>query len=156
MCTSTLPAYEQASEAVVPRVRSLDDPASCLSAYLADQWLFAAASDVWSNSAKANRRRDVRIVVAFVETKVRGTSRPARTTHDNGVEHLVDHAGVRDIRTGNERGDRHAASIGQDVPFDAAFRAICRVRTREVPPFGAFTEALSNELHFNATPRRPW
>ncbi len=156
MCATSLPAYEQASEAVVPRVRSFDDPAPRLATDFAEQGLLTAPSDVWSNSAKANRRLDVLIVVAFVEAKVRGTSRPARTTHDNGIEHLVDHACVRDIRAGDERGDRHTASIGQDVPFDAAFRTICRVRPREVPPFGAFTEALSNELHFNATPRRPW
>lgn len=81
--------------------------------------------------------------------------RSARATHDNGVEHLADHCSVRHIRAADERRDRDAAAVGQNVALYAAFRPVRRVRPREVPPFGAFTEALSRELHFHAMPRRP-
>jgi hypothetical protein len=151
----SLPAYEQTAEAIVPRVRALDDPAPRFAAYLADQRLLAAPSNVRSNSAKANRRRDVRIVVAFVEAQVRWASRTARAAHDHRVEHVADHRGVGLVRSADQRSYRHATAVGQDVPFYATFCAVRRVRPREVPPFGAFTEALSSELHFQAMPRRP-
>jgi hypothetical protein len=150
------PAYEQATETVVPGVGALDDPAPRFAAYLSDQRRLAATSDVRSNSAKSKRRSDVRVVVALVETQVFGAPGASRAAHDDGVEHLADDVRIRHVRAGDERGDGHAASVGQDVPFDAAFRAVRRVWPREVPPFGAFTEALSSELHFSAAPRRPW
>lgn len=155
MSAASFPAHEQPPEAVVPRVRTLDDPASRLAAYLADERLFAAPSDVRSNSAQANRGRYVRVVVAFVETQVLGAPRAARAAHDHGIEHVVDHRGVRHVRSADERGDWHAAAVGQNVPLYATFRAVRRIWPREVPPFGAFTEALSRELHFHAMPRRP-
>lgn len=155
MSASSLPAYEQAAKAVVPRVCSFDDPASRLAAYLANQRLLAAPSDVRSDSAQANRRGYVRVVVAFVETQVFGAPRAARATHDNCVEYFADHRGVWHVRSADQRGDRHAAAVGQYMAFYAAFRPVRRVRPREVPPFGAFTEALSRELHFHAMPRRP-
>ena len=149
-------AHQQAAKSVVPGVGALDDPAPRLAVYLADEGLLAAASDVRSNPAKPNRGSNVWIVVPLVETQVLGPPRTARAAHDDSIEHLTDHARVRYVRAGDNGGDRHAAPVGQDVAFDAAFRTVRRVWTREVPPFGAFTEALSRELHFNAAPRRPW
>jgi hypothetical protein len=152
---ASLPTDKQAAKAIVPRVRALHDPAACLAAYLAEQRLLTTPSDVRTNSTQADRRRDVRVVVAFVETKVDRASRPTWATHDDSNKHFADHRGVGHVRSANERGERHAATIRQDMPFYAAFRAVRRVRPREVPPFGAFTEALSSELHFHAMPRRP-
>ena len=155
MRTAALPAHEQATEAVVPRVRALHDPAPRLSSHLTDQRLLAASSDVRSNSAEANRGRYVRVVVALVEAQVFWAPRSARATHDHSVEHLADHRGVWHVRAADERCDRYATTVSQDMALYAAFRAVRRVRSREVPPFGAFTEALSRELHFHAIPRRP-
>jgi hypothetical protein len=152
---TSLPAYEQATEAVVPRVGALDDPASRLATYFANEWLLAAPSDVRSNSAKANRRGDVRVVVALVEAQVLGAPRASGATYDYGVEHIANHRGVWHVRSADQRCDRHTAPVSQNMAFNATFRAIRRVRPREVPPFGAFTEALSRELHFQAIPRRP-
>lgn len=155
MSASALPAHEQAAKAVVPRICSLDDPAPWLSAYDPKQGLLPASSDVRTNSAQPNRRRDVRVVVALVETEVLGAARATRSPNRHSVEDFADHAGVGHVRAADQGGDRHAAPIGQDVSLYAAFRAVRRVRPREVPPFGAFTEALSSELHFHAIPRRP-
>lgn len=156
MSPAPFPADEQTAESVVPGVGALHDPAPRLTADLADKRRLASTPNVRSNSAEADRGSYVRVVVTFVEAQVLGAPRASRAAHDDGVEHLADHVRVRDVRAGDERGDWHAASVGQDVPFDAAFRTVRRVWTREVPPFGAFTEALSRELHFNAAPRRPW
>ncbi len=155
MRTAPLPAYEQATESIVPRVCTLDDPTPRLAAHFADKGLFAAPPDVRSNSAKANRGSYVRVVVALVEAQVFGASGAAWATHDNCVEHIANHRGVWHVRSADQRCDRHAAAVGQDMAFYAAFRPVRRVRPREVPPFGAFTEALSRELHFQAMPRRP-
>ena len=95
------------------------------------------------------------VVVALVEAQVFGASWTARAANDHGVEHVADHGSVRHVRSADHHGDRDAASIGQDVPLYAAFRAVRRVRAREVPPFGAFTEALSRELHFHRNATRP-
>jgi hypothetical protein len=152
---AALPAHEQATETVVPRVGAFHDPAPRLSSHLADQRLLATPSDVRSNSAETNRGRYVRVVVALVEAQVFWATRAARATHDDGVEHLADHGGVWHVRAADERCERHAAAVGQNVALYAAFRPVRRIRPREVPPFGAFTEALSRELHFHAMPRRP-
>ena len=156
MSPAPFPAHEQATESVVPGVGALDDPAARLSAYLADERRLTASPNMRSNPAEPNRGHHVRVVVTLVEAKVLWAPRTARTAHDDGVEHLADDARVRYVRAGDQRCERHAAPVGQNVSFDATFRAVRRVRTREVPPFGAFTEALSRELHFNAAPRRPW
>ena len=150
-----LPAYEQTTESVVPRVRALDDPTPRLAAHFADEGLLATPPDVRSNSAEANGGSYVRVVVALVEAQVFGASRAAWATHDNRVEHIADHGGVWHVRSADQRRDRHAAAVGQYMAFYAAFRPVRRVWPHEGPPFGAFTEALSRELHFHAIPRRP-
>ena len=149
------PSHEQTAEAVVPGVGALHDPATWLAADFADERWLAASSDVRSDPTQAKGGRDVRVVVALVEAQVLGSPRSTWATHDDGVEHFADHAGVRNVRAGDERGERNAATVGQDVPLYPAFRAVRRVWASEVPPFGAFTEALSSEVHFNAAPRRP-
>jgi hypothetical protein len=151
---STLPAYEQSTKAIVPRVGSLDDPSSGLSADNTKQGLLAASSDVGTDTAQSNRGRDVRVVVALVEAQVLGAAWATRAANRHSVEDFADHGSVRHVRTADQRGDRHAAPVGQNVALYAAFRSVRRVRPREVPPFGAFTEALSRELHFQEIPRR--
>jgi hypothetical protein len=150
-----LPSHEQAAEAVVPRVGAFDDPTPRLAADLADQRLFAAPSNMCSDSAYANRGGDVRVVVALVEAKVLRASRAAGTSHDHCIKNSADHRRVRHVGSADQCSERDTATVGQDVPFYATFRAVRRIWPREVPPFGAFTEALSRELHFHAIPRRP-
>ena len=154
MSTSTLPAHEQATKSVVPRVCSLNDPAPGLSADDTKQRLLATSSDVRTDTAQSDRGSDVRVVVTLIKTQVLGASRATRAANRHSVEDFADHGGIRHVRAGDQRRDRHAAPIGQNMPLYAAFRPVRRVRPREVPPFGAFTEALSSELHFQEIPRR--
>jgi len=97
----------------------------------------------------------VGVVVALVEADVFRATRAARTADGDCVEDLADHRSVGHVGAGDERCDRDATAVGEDVALYAAFRPVRRVRTREVPPFGAFTEALSRELHFQSMPRLP-
>lgn len=97
----------------------------------------------------------VEIVIAFVEAQVLRTTRSARSANDDAVENLADEPFVVHVRAGDAHRQRYAAAIGQDVPFDALFRPIGRVGARVVPPFGAFTEALSRDVHFHWMPRLP-
>ena len=150
-----LPAHEQAAETVVPRVGAFDHPPPRLAADFTDQRLFAASSNVRSDSAYANRGSDVPVVIALVQAKVLRASWAAGTSHDHCVKDSADHRGVRHVGSADQRSERDTATVGQDVPFYATFRAVRRIWPREVPPFGAFTEALSRELHFHAIPRRP-
>ncbi len=154
MRAPAFPPDEQAAKAVVPRVGSLHDPAPRLSADDTKQGLLAASPNVWTDPAQSNRGRDVRIVVALVEAEVHRSTRTTRATNRYSVEHFADHGGVRHVRATDQGCDRHSAAVSQNVAFNAAFRAVRRVRAREVPPFGAFTEALSSELHFQEIPRR--
>jgi hypothetical protein len=155
MSSATFPTDKQAAEAVVPGVGSLDDPPSRFAAHAPDKRLLSAATDVRTDTAKPNCGGDVRVVVALVETHVRGATRATRTADGDSVEDLADHRCVRHVGTGDERCDRDAACVGENMALYAAFRPVRRVRTREVPPFGAFTEALSRELHSQSMPRLP-
>jgi hypothetical protein len=148
-----LPADEETAKAVVPSVGALDDPAARLALNAPQQRLLPAASDVRNDPAGSDRRLGVWVVVALVEAEVLGAARAARRTSDHRVERLADEPLVVDVGAGDLGGQRDTPTIGQDVAFDAAFRAIRGVRASEVPPFGAFTMALSSEDHFHWTPR---
>jgi len=147
------PANQQSAEAIVPGVGALDDPATRPTPYPAQQGLLAAAADVRRDPARSNGGLGVLEVIALVEAQVMGSARAARGTQDHGIERLGDEPLVVDVGAGNLSGQRDAAAIGEDVAFHATFGAIRRVRAREVPPFGAFTMALSSEDHFHWMPR---
>jgi hypothetical protein len=150
---NALPAHEQAAKAVVPSVGALHNPAARLALHPAEQGLLAAAPDVGRDPASPNGSLRVGVVVALIEAEVHRATRAARRSHDHRVERLGDEPLVVDVGAGDLGGQRDAAAVRQDVAFDAAFRAIRRVRAGEVPPFGAFTMALSSEDHFHWMPR---
>lgn len=150
----SLVTNEQPAEEVMPAVGSLDDPPARLSAHAADERLFASPPDVRDDAPIANLAFGVRVVEAFVQAEVRRATRPAWCSKHDGVERRAGHPLVVDIRSGDLDGDRDAASVGQDVAFGAEFCAIGRIGARVVPPFGAFTLALSSEHHFRSTPTR--
>ena len=145
---------EQGSETIVPTVGSLDDPPSRLAANAPDERLLTAAPDVRDDVPDANLPFGVRVVEALVQAKILGPPRPAWRAKHDGVEGRSRHPLVVDVRAGDLDGDRDAPRLGQDVAFCAEFRAIGRVGTGVVPPFGAFTLALSSEHHLRSTPTR--
>ena len=147
------PAYEQTAEAVVPGVGAFHHPAAGLALDASQQGLLTPTPDMWRDSTNSNSRLSVLVVVSLVEAKVLGTARATRRAEDDRVERLADEPLVVDVGPGDLSSQRDPSAIGQDVPFDATFRTIRGVRAREVPPFGAFTMALSSEDHFHWMPR---
>ena len=150
---NSFPAHKQAAEAVVPGVGALHDPPARLALNAAQQRLLPAASDVRDDPAGSHGRLGVRVVVALVQAEVLGAAWAARRASDHRVEGLADEPLVVDVGAGDLGGQRDTPTVGQNVAFDAAFRPIRGVGASEVPPFGAFTMALSSEDHFHWMPR---
>lgn len=153
VAANPLPAHEQPTKAVVPSVGALHHPAAGLALDAAEQGLFATTADVGCDSAGPDGSLRVGVVVSLVEAEVLGTTRAARCTQHHRIESLGNEPLVVDVGAGDLGGQRDAAPVGQNVPLDAAFRAIRRVGAREIPPLGAFTMALSSEDHFHWIPR---
>ena len=149
-----LVANDQAPEKIVPAVGPLHDPAARLAAHAADERFFASPSDVGDDASVANFAFGVRVVEALVQAEIRGPTRPAWRPQNDRVERRAGHPLVVDVRAGDLHGDGNAACVGQDVAFCAEFCAIGGIGARVVPPFGAFTLALSSEHHFKSTPTR--
>lgn len=148
-----LPAHEQAAKAVVPGVGALHHPPARLALNTPQERVLPATADVRCDPTGTDGRLGVLVVVALVEAEVLGPARAARGTSDHRVERLADEPLVVDVGAGDLGGQRDTPAVGQDVAFDAAFRAIRGVRASEVPPFGAFTMALSSDDHFHWMPR---
>jgi len=145
---------DQAAEQVVPAVGPFHNPAARLAPHAADERLFASPPDVRDHAPIADLAFGVRVVEALVQAEVRRAARPAWRPKHDGVERRAGHPLVVDVCSGDLDGDRDAARVGQDVAFCAEFCAIGRIGARVVPPFGAFTLALSREHHFRSTPTR--
>jgi len=145
---------EQCPKAIVPAVGSLDDPAARLSTHAADERLLASPSDVRDDASITDLAFGVRVVEALVQAEVHRPTGPAWCAKHDGVERRAGHPLVVDVRSGDLDGDRDTAPVGQDMAFCAEFCAIGRIGARVVPPFGAFTLALSSEHHFKSTPTR--
>lgn len=149
----SLPAHEETAISVVPAVGAFDDPAPGLAADASDQRLLAAAADVRDDSALTRFGLGLTVVVALVEAEVVRTTDAAPGAKRHGIERLGHHPLVVDVRRCDLHSDGHAARIGQDVTLDAFLSAIGRVGTRMVPPFGAFTIALSRLHQRQSMPR---
>lgn len=143
---------EQRAKTIVPTVGAFDDPAARLASGAADQRWFAAPSNVRSHSAISDLFLGVGVVVALVEAEVlrhQGTSPTAK--HDR-IERRAGHPLVVDVGSSHLNRERDAAPVRQDVAFCAEFCTIGGTGARVVPPFGAFTVALSSEHHVRSTP----
>jgi len=84
----SLPSDEQFSEAVVPGVGALHDPAARLVLDPAEERLLAPAPNVGRDPANANGSLGVGVVVHFVEAEVLGPVWIARRTQDDSIEYL--------------------------------------------------------------------
>lgn len=151
-----LPTNTKSAEIVVPAVGALDHPASGLAPHAANQRRLTPASDVRSHASLPRLVLGVGVVIAFVEAKIPGTTRTARASNRDRVERGADHPLVVDVRASQRDRDGNSASVGQNVAFCAEFSTIGRVRPGEIPPLGAFTEALSIEHHSRSSPTFSW
>ena len=126
---------------VVPAVRAFDHPASRPSTHAADEWRLASPADMRNDTSLANFLFAVLVVVSFVEAEICWTAWATRPVHENGIESRSHHPLVVHVRARERDSNRDTSSVCQNVTFGAAFSAIGGIRTREVPPFGAFTMA---------------
>lgn len=147
-----LPADEEGAKSIVPGVCALDDPASGNTLHATKQGWLAPAADVWSNVALANIRLGVGVVVSLVEAEVLRAARSARTPNGDGVERGCHLPFIMDVRASDREPDRDPPSVSQNVPLAPHLRTVGWVGASEVPPFGAFTEALSREHQSHAIP----
>ena len=147
-----LPADKEPSELIVPSVGPLNDPASRLASNAADHPTLAATTDVRDDAAPSDLVFAVGIVVPFVQAEVVRTPGASAGAKHRCVERRADHPLVVSVRAGDDRRQRNSSAIGQDVPFRAGFCTIGGIGAGEVPPFGAFTLALSIEHQLRSTP----
>lgn len=131
----------------MPTVRSLHHPAPRLPVHTAEEWRFALLPNVRGDAPIADRRFTVAKRVAFVETAVVRSADSATLLHDHGIERGGQGPLVVQIRRAEDDAHRHAAAVRQDVALRAELRAVRWVRSREVPPFGAFTITESSAPH---------
>ena len=137
----------------MPAVGSLDDPAAGTTAHAANECRLAPSTNMRLDTSSSNCSFGILVVVSFVETEVARTTRSSRRSNGHRVERLADHPLVVDVGAGQRNANRDAATIGQYMPFSAELAPIGGIRPCKVPPFGAFTEALSSEHQFQSMPR---
>lgn len=147
------PADAKRAEVVVPAVRPLDDPSTRPTADAADQRLLAAAANVWNDATRSSFVLRIGVVVPLVEAQVHWPTRTSRRADEDGVERGAHHPFVVHVRARQGDGERHTSAVSQNVAFAAEFCAIGRIRAGELPPLGAFTVALSREVHAQSIPR---
>lgn len=153
VCGLALPADAQGTEVIVPAIGALDDPATRSAANAADQRRLSAASDVRTNATQSDLVFGIGVVVALVETKMLGAARATGRPQRDRVQRWADHPLVVNVGARQNDADGHPALIGQDVALATELAAIGRIGARVLPPFGAFTEALSSEAHSQPMPR---
>jgi hypothetical protein len=152
----SLPANSQAAEIVVPTVGTLDHPTPRFAAHAANERWFAPAANVRSHAALACLVLAIPIVVALVEADVLWPARSTRGADRDRIKRGAYHPLVVDVRASKRDGEGDPAPVRQNVAFCAKFSAIGRIGAREVPPFGAFTEALSSDVHSRSSPTFSW
>lgn len=148
------PSNEERTKSVVPGVCSLHDPSSRFLTVTTAARFFSPTTDVGAYAASRERSTNVRVVVALVEAGIDRPSRSSRGANHDLVEHFAHHPFVVHIGAGNFHGQRDAATVRQNVPFDAQFAAVGGILAGQVPPFGAFTIAPSSEAHCQSMPSR--
>jgi len=140
----------------MPAVRAFNDPSARSAANATDERFLTPAADVGDDAALSRLVFGVAVVVPLVEAQVLWPAWSSRRAYQHSVESGADHPLVVDVRSSQRDGDGHPAAVGQNVAFTAAFRAIGRVWAGELPPFGAFTMALSSEAHSQSIPLSWW
>ena len=137
----------------MPAVGALHDPASRPATNAPDQRSLPASANMRGNAAASGGDFTVFEVVAFIETDVFGTTRTTRCANRHRVECWAEHPFIVDVGAGQLDANWYATTIGQYMSLGAELSAISGIGTRESPPFGAFTDALSRDDHFQSMPR---
>jgi hypothetical protein len=151
---TNFPPDSKSAVVVVPAVGAFHDPTTrLLAADRPSQSWFTTPSYVRSDVPELRFAFALVIVVSLVQAKVLWTTRASRCADYNGVERRADHMHVVHVGAREGHRDRDATTVGQYAPFRAEFGAIGRIGPGKVPPFGAFTLALSSDAQASSTPR---
>ena len=125
----------ESAEAVEPGEAALDHPAVPAKLFFA---VDAAAGNSWQDTAAATCLPTAWIVIALVRMAFfRPPLRPTWLSANGryGIEHLLEHGAVMDIRAGQPHRERNAAPVGHQVPFRARLAAIRWIWARGRAPF---------------------
>lgn len=137
----------------MPAVRPFDDPASwLLAANGPGERRLSAPSNVGPHAARSGLLLGLLVVVALVETDVLGPAWPSRAVNIHSVERLADHVHVVNVGAGESNGEGNSLSVYEYVAFGAELGTIGWIGPGEVPPFGAFTLALSRDVQSHSIP----
>jgi len=144
-------AHPQTPLPVLPRVRSLDDPAMPPQSPLR---LNTGASDARSNAASAQfptvPARGVRLVGMHLGGPVARTA--TRLLHiGDGVQQGEQLVSVVDVGPRQALGQGQAVSVDEKMMLAARLRSVRRVLAREVPPFEARIVEESIEARLKST-----
>jgi len=115
--------------------------------HAADERRFALLPNVGRDAAGAHRRFTISKRVAFVETAVPRPAHAAPAFEHDGVERCGQRPLVMQIRAAQHDRERDAPPLGQEMALRTELRPVRWVRSREIPPFGAFTITESNAPH---------
>lgn len=140
----------------MPAVCAFNNPAARTSARAGDKRLFPWSTNVRDDASFACFVFWIVVVVALVQTQMPGSPRPSRRFYQNGVQGSADHPLVVNVCSGQGDGERDAAAVGQNMSLAAELGPIGRIGTRELPPLGALTMALSSEAQSQSIPLSWW
>ena len=141
------PANQKRAKPIMPAIGALDDPAPRLAMNPPQERRLAAMPNVRHGSAMAHRSLAIGIIVRLVETTVLRPPHAAALAQHRRIERRREQPLVVRVRSAQHHTQRDPASIGEDMPFGAALRPVRWVRSREIPPFGAFTITESSAPH---------
>jgi len=142
--------YGEASEFVEPCEAALDHP-SVAAELLAG--LDAAPGDARLDPAAQAGAPAAAMIVGFVGVQLVGSaSRPAAPTRDrrHGIEQRLEWHAVVDVGPGQQKGERDAAAIRDQMAFGARPASIRRVRTCRGTPFLAAMDELSMQARLQS------
>jgi hypothetical protein len=153
---SPLIAHPQAALPVLPRVRSLDDPAMAPQSLLRfDAGTSNARSDAASVQSSTVLPRGVRLVGMQLGRSVARTT-PRLVHLGDGVQQGEQLMGVMDVSSRQTLGQWQALSVDEKMMLATCLRSVRRVLAREGPPFEARTLEESIEARLKSTwPRCP-
>jgi hypothetical protein len=117
----------------VPRVGAFNDPASRSASHATDERSFTTTPDVRLDASRPNLVFDVIVVVGLVEAYMSRSPRAPRRSHHHSVERWRAQPLVVDIGARDLHAERHAATIDQNMTFDAQLAAVSRVSAGVVP-----------------------
>lgn len=107
---------------------------------------------MWRDTPLTHDLVAVAEVVALVETEMHRPTRAARCVQHDGIEGRRQAPLVMQIGCAQDRGERDAARVGENVPLRPQLRAVGRVRSGELPQLYGSNSGPWHELTIRRQP----